>query len=274
MNVRFSTALLSLILGVGCSTAGTLEGNLQPKLGATLSPDLKILARATATSDLTCQVFEAPVQPDGHFSLKGLCADTTYELKLTEPSLLPEGAMTVQGGPQEAPRDIAVWPAPAADGVAILGPDGKLTTASASNDVRKAALMGSGQEILYPRYKPTGASHVDDGSYLVIAGEKHISRLQLAPLVESLEEREFASVNIGPHWYVGTRFRSNTEVEAVTAPLDPGKITDVQGAGGRRVRYIAADALPPGHYALMGPDDARMYVITYGPFSAEASASN
>jgi hypothetical protein len=55
--------------------------------------------------------------------------------------------------------------------------------------------------------------------------------------------------------------------------VDAAKITDVTG-GDLAVRYIAHDALPPGHYALMGEGDQRMYTITFGPQPEQTVSEN
>lgn len=267
-------ALLSVVVVTGCSMSSTVEVSVTPHLNASMGDDLKILARSSATSDLTCKVFEAPYEA-GRFVLDGLCKDTTYTLELTEPSLLVQGDMKLTATGEPMTTALELWPAPAGSGVAMLKPDGSLKAVGHYTDVQTVKTDDEEQlAVRYPRHKPNGAHHVDDGGHLVIAGQALADRLEFLPLIESTEERGFSGYTLGPHWFAGVRFDSDTEYEKVSAELSTGKVTDVIGADGRVVRYIAHDALPAGHYALLGPDDKRMYVVTFGPSEAPAAASN
>lgn len=269
------TCASALLFFAGCQSSNTFHGKLVPQMGAALPDTLRVLAKADPPSaDMTCRVFEATTEPSGDFRFEGLCADTDYQLLLTEKALMMEGTSRIDGVQAEgAIESIRVWPAPAGDGVAILT-DGVLKGVSTYTDVRSLKLLGSEEEVLYPRHKPNGSVAVDDGSHLIIAGKSTIDRLVFRPLIEETVERNFSGDYVlGPHFYVGTRFSSDTEVERLEASLDSSKITDI-ASGDRTVRYIAHDALAPGNYALMGDQDQRMYVISFGPQPAELVGQN
>lgn len=267
---RFFAALLV----TGCATSSTVEISVTPHLGALLGEDLKILARSSDTTDLTCKVFEAPYEA-GRFTLGGLCKGATYTLELTDPSLLVQGdtSLSATGEPMSAALEL--WPAPAGDGLAMLRPDGSLKAVGHYTDIQTVTTDDAeGLAVRYPRHKPNGSYHIQDGAHLVMAGGALIERLEVLPLVESTEERGFKGYTLGPHWFAGVRFSSDTEYEKVAAELGSDKVTDVTAADGRVVRYVSHDALPAGHYALMGADDRRMYVVTFGPQEGAAAASN
>ena len=271
MNRLFSAgALLALS---ACSMTSTVDVSVAPQLNATLADDVKLLARAD-TSNLTCKVFEAGYEA-GRFSLEGLCKDTDYTLSLTDPSLLIVGDVTVSATGEPLAVDLELWPAPAGDGMSMLSKDGTLAVVGKYTDVQKVFTDDEAHlPVRYPRHKPNGSHHATDGSHLVLAGQPVIERLAVLPLIETTEERGFDGYTLGAHWFAGIKFASDTDYEIVTAELDASRVKDVTDASGRVVRYIAHDALPPGHYALMGPEDRRMFVVTFGPQAAEAAASN
>ncbi|MFT5681935.1 MAG: hypothetical protein ACI8RZ_002853 [Myxococcota bacterium] len=269
------TALIALAILSGCSSSGAYQGQLEAQLGAPFPDDLRVIARADSnTSDMTCLSFEATPDAAGAFKLDGLCEGVTYTLSLTDRNLLMEGSHEVQGGSAEAPPTLTrVWPMSAGNGVALLS-EGKLKSISTYTDVKKLQLLETQEPVLYPRHKPNGSIVVADGGHLVITGQQTLTRLQFTPLIEETVERSFHdSYTLGPHFYAGLKFSSDTEVERIEAVVDAAKITDVTG-GDMAVRYIAHDALPPGHYALMGEGDNRMYTITFGPQAEQTVSTN
>ena len=274
-HARHLACMTALALLSGCSTTGSYAGQLEAQLGTTLPDDLRVVAKAEpAATDLTCQSFEATVDAAGAFQIDGLCAETTYALSLSDKNLLIEGSNQIQGSEDGAPPTLMkIWPSPAGNGVVMLT-DGALKAVSTYTDVKTLQLLGSEQPVHYPRHKPNGSVLVEEGSHLVVAGTSNISRLAFSPLVEETLTRSFHDgYTLGPHFYVGLQFQSDTEVEVVSAELDASKVTNVMGAD-MAIRYIAHDALAPGHYALMGPDDTRMYIITFGPVSQDTVSEN
>ena len=274
-HARSLAAMAVLTVLSGCSITGSYAGHLEAQLGATLPEDLRVIAKAEpASTDLTCQSFEATIDAAGAFQIDGLCAETTYVLSLTDKNLLIEGSNQIQGSEDGAPPTLMkIWPSPAGNGVAMLT-DGALKAVSTYTDVKTLQVLKSEQTVHYPRHKPNGSVLVTEGSHLVLAGASNISRLAFSPLVEETVTRNFHDgYTLGPHFYVGQRFHSDTEVEAVSAELDASKVTNVMGAD-MTVRYIAHDALAPGHYALMGPEDTRMYTVTFGPVPEETVSEN
>ena len=266
----FAAALLS-----GCSTSGSFKGQLEPQLGMEMPEDLRIIASAQpAATDLTCQSFEARPDAAGAFVLDGLCAETTYKLKLSDKNMLIEGDHSLMGGSSEAPTTLMkVWPAPVGSGLYMLS-SGDVKSLATYTDVKKLQLLDTQETVLYPRHKPNSSVRVEEGSHLIIAGDANIERLAFSPLVEETVTRNFNDgYSLGAHFYVGLRFSSDTEVERVEAALETSKVVTVAGAD-LSLRYVAHDALPPGHYALMGEGDQRMYVITFGPEPSETVSEN
>ncbi|MEL6344615.1 MAG: hypothetical protein AAFV53_15980 [Myxococcota bacterium] len=274
MSRRFTIIAFS-VFAVGCSTAGSYEGQFVMQMGATLPAEMKILAKAEpAASDLTCMAFEAPLNPDGTFTLNGLCKDTTYRITLSEGNLLMEGLDTLTGGtPSEGVVTTNLWPGPLGDGVAMLNKDGTLKRLSTYTAVQTAKMLDDGPTIIYPQHRPNGQVTIEEGQHLVIHGKKAIERMNFSPIIADTNDREFDGFTLTPHVYVGVKF-TDDGVETVAASMNTEKVTDLTAGDGHQVRYISHDAFDSGHYALYGEGDRKMYVITFGPQPEQAAASN
>lgn len=258
----------------GCSVSRTAEVSIVPNLNLSLDEDIRLIARGDPSARLTCSAFEAPYE-SGRFILGGLCNDVSYTLQFSDVEVLIQGDTLVPAGPEDHHTVLKLWPVPGGDSVARLSPDGAVEVFNQYTDVRSVYTDDDDRlEVRYPRHKPNGSSAITEDGYLVLAGERLQQRLEILPLIESTDTIGFDGYTIQPHWFAGIRFQSDTQYARAEAMLDEAKVTDVVSASGRMVRYIAHDALPVGHYALMGPEDRRMYVITFGPQVTELTASN
>jgi hypothetical protein len=252
----------------------TAEVSIVPNLNLSLEDDIRLIARGDSSASLTCTAFEAPYEA-GRFSLSGLCKDVSYTLQFSDASVLIQGDTLVPAGTEDHHTVLELWPAPAGDSVAHLSSEGAITVFSQYTDVHRVRTDDSEQlEVRYPRHKPNASSQIEEGGYLVLAGERLQERLEILPLIESTEPIGFEGYIIQPHWFAGIRFESEAEYALVEAALDETKVTDVVSSTGRKVRYIQHDALSVGNYALMGPEDRRMYVISFGPQDTALTASN
>jgi hypothetical protein len=183
MRTTHSTvALITLALLSACTSAGSYKGQLEAQLGATFPEDLRVIARAEAgVTDMTCLSFEATPDAAGAFQLSGLCPEVTYTLKLNDKNLLVEGSNEIQGASAETPPTLLrVWPVSAGSGVALLS-EGKLKSLATYTDVKKLQLLGTQEDVLYPRHKPNSSAVVPDSGYLVITGSETLTRLQFHP---------------------------------------------------------------------------------------------
>ena len=255
---RSFVALLAVTAACGGSppVTGTLSNGLDGKpIGGQ-----RVLAKAT-DGDLTCQVREATTSPEGAFTLEDLCADLSYTLSLGEKELRLSDAGAVQGG---APATLALtaWRAPTGEGVYRLEGD-KLTPIKVFADVKSAALT-SGATVRYPALKPTKLPAVAAGQKLLFVSKKSADALQIVPLVSDPATRTFADGStIQDHVWIGTRFVDDATLEPVTATVDASKVKD-GAAEGAFFRYVDADAVPAGAYAILGPEDKRTWAVEFG----------
>ena len=276
---RSIPALFALTL-IGCDFGGSYEGVLVDGMTGQPRTGFKVLARA-ALPDLTCQVREADVGPDGHFLIDQTCPDGDYTLGLSEESLFLDGPANIKGGEASTgPVTLKVWRAPTGSGLYKLSDD-KLTAIRTFADVESATLWGTDTVVRYPSKKPlklATSQTLAPGEHLIIAGQGSIDKMKVFPLIDDTGTRKFKGAeegvftNIAEHTYIGVRFDASGAATAETAAFDPAKVTKV-GSGDNVFSYVDADALPAGRYAVLGDKDKRVFVLDFGaapPAAAEA----
>lgn len=256
--------LPSLVALAGCSPGGTVAGVLTDGLTGQSRSAVRVLAKSADTPDLTCAVREATTGPDGAFQIDGLCAGATYALDLGDKTLMLGNAHTVDGAATaEAPVSLVGWRAPSGSGVYRLSED-RLSPLRSFSDVATETLLGSEETVRYPKLKPVRVAAIEPGQHLVLAGAGHADELEVVPLVADAGKRRFAGdISIEDHVYIGLRFASDTEWERVEAALDPARVRSVD-RDDHAVRYLAAEAVPAGRYAVLGPGDQQTYVFDFG----------
>jgi hypothetical protein len=295
--------LLAASIGAlaACSSV-TVEGNLVDGLdGKPVKGPMGITARTTGTdTSLGCQFLSGEVDESGHYEVSGLCAGP-YALSLEREDLwLAEGAEIPDGG-FGAPRDLQVFTVPKSAGVYLRAADGTLSEVKTAADLASEKLVDRTERVSLPEnIVPDHIAVVEPGQHLVMVGKNVLDELAITPVVPSTQ-RAFGTtaetVRMQPWWYLGTRFVENgtgalvvtepilvgceprapgsTEVvcegsakvpvavEKVEAKLDPAKVVEKR-ADPKAVRWLAADALPKGRYALMREGDRRMYLVDFG----------
>ncbi len=254
----------TLVVLAACSTGGSVSGTVVNGLTGEPLGAVRVLAKSKDTTDLTCAVREVTTAPEGSFQIDQLCAGATYTLGLGDKTLMLETAPLVDStATPETPLSLVGWRAPSGAGVYRLGGDA-LAPLRSFSDVATETLLGTDEIVRYPTLKPVRVAAIEPGQYLVLAGAGHAHEMELVPLVVDEGKRRFAGgISIEDHVYIGVRFASDTDWERVTAPVDPAKVREVDN-GDHAVRYIAADAVPPGRYAVLGPGDQQTYVIDFG----------
>ncbi len=268
--------ILPLLGGLlaACNPGGTFEGKLVDAMSGQPRADVRVLAKAERTSDLTCQVREATTDANGVFRIDNTCPNTTYTLKLGDETLLVQDSPEIAGGQQATGVvELTVWRAPAGSGVFRLQDD-KLTAIRTFADIEQETIQGTDEVVRFPSKKPLQAPTIDGDARLIVSGKDLVRKLDIVPLVPDTGVRTFASgVSIEDHVYLGVKFTSDTEFERVEASLDKSRVQDV-ATGDRLVRYISADALPPGRYALVPEQGRRLYVVDFGSEPAPAARAD
>ena len=266
------TALFTLpLLALGCTPGGSYQGRLVDGMTGQPRTGFKVLAKAMAIPDMACQVREVDVGPDGSFSFAETCAGE-YTITLMDETLFMEGPTTFQGGETPAaPVEAKVWRAPSGAGVFKLSGDA-LATIRSYSDVETATVWGSDATVRYPTTKPlrlAGSQMLAPGDHLVLSGKSNVERLMVHPLIDDTGKRRFkgaaegAWVDIPEHTFIGARFDAAGALTVESASFDAAKVTSV-GSGDRVLRYIAADALPQGRYALLADNDKRTFILDFG----------
>jgi hypothetical protein len=261
--MRRSPLAILALLCIGCVPAGSYQGKLVDAISGEPLPNVRLLAKSNPVSgDMTCQTFDALSGPDGSFSIQGLCASDTYELRPGLEFMLLEGVGLIDGSVQAADAPtIQVWRAPGA-GVYILD-DAKMDKQSTAVDVETKNILDSEEKVFYPSKLPVAFSKLEAGQYLMISGDRNIEKLAFYPIIES-GERTFgtkAEPDKDEPWsYIGIEFASDTEFERKVVAPDAAKVKEVR-QGDRHVVYIPHDALLPGQYALWEEGGRRTYAF-------------
>lgn len=264
-------AALAALVALGCSPGGSYQGKLVDGMSGEARADVTVLAKAKS-SDLTCQVREAKSGPDGSFTIADLCANDTYTLSVTEETLFVPDLGEVSGsndGTQVV--ELKTWRAPTAPGLYRLEGD-DLKRIRTFSDVESIQTADGSTTVRYPASKPVklaSSQKITPGSTLVISDQGTIDRMEIFPLVADPAKRGFAEgISIEDHVYIGVKFASDAEWEALSASFDPAKITDV-GNAERKLRYVAHDAVPAGRYAVLGKEDKVTYILDFGAAEEE-----
>ena len=258
-----------LVALAACSSGGSVQGTVVNGLTGAPLQGARVLARSQDTTDLTCTVREATTGVEGSFRID-LCAGATYSLGLGDKTLMLGKAHTVDGASTaDAPLSLVGWRAPSGSGVYRLSEDA-LSPLRSFSDVATETVLGSDETVRYPKLKPVRVAAIEAGQHLVLAGPGHADEMELVPLVADEGKRRFAGdISIEDHVYLGVRFASDTEWERVNVNPDPAKVHAVDN-GQHAVRFIAAEAVPAGRYAVLGPGDQQTYVFDFGGAAAAA----
>lgn len=257
--------LPALALLAACSPGGSFSGRVVDGFTQEPRADIRVLAKSSDTTDLTCKVREATTDAAGNFTLDQLCANATYALALADDTLMLGQSKTLTSedvaGP--SPEEVVSWRAPTGSGLYQLAGD-TLSSLRSFSDVATETILDSEDTVRYPTMKPTRVEAIAEGEILVLSGADTIARVQIHPLVPDTGKRRFAGdVSIEDHVYIGVKFNSDTDWEAQEAALDASKVQKVDN-GERQVQYVPAAALPPGRYAILGEKDKRTFVLDFG----------
>lgn len=251
---------------VACSPGGSYQGKLVDGMTGEPRTDITVLAKAKS-SDMTCQVREAKSGPDGTFTITDLCAADTYTLSVGEDTLFVPDLGEVAGSNEGAQVvELKTWRAPTAPGLYRLEGD-ELKRIRTFSDVESIQTADGSTTVRYPASKPVklaSSQKITPGSTLVLSDKGTIDRMEIFPLVADPAKRGFADgISIEDHVYIGVKFASDAEWEALSASFDPAKVTDV-GNADRMLRYVAHDAVPAGRYAVLGKEDKVTYILDFG----------
>ncbi len=249
-------ALATLALAACRPEPGTAAGRLlDARTGAPVADvDVRLVAAGDA-----CPPVTARTDAGGRWSAAALCGEAAWTVAPADPGwYLPE--------PPAAGTDLELraWRAPPEPGVytvadATIAP---LVTHTLLDTVR---VFDSAEEVRFPVEIPGVVPRIGDGVALLIVGDV-LPTLAFAPLVPSAERRWFgtkdAPVPVDPWVYLGVRFTSDTVFERVAVTVDAARVTTVGGP--RPLRYVGADALPVGRYALPTADGTRAFLLDFG----------
>jgi hypothetical protein len=252
----------AMMILVGCSSTYDLQGTVTSGLTGQPLGGFEVLAKAddpTAVA-LSCRTLMGKVGDGGELSVPGMCSGSSYTLQPKGDVLAPALSTVAAGGPG-GPLQVEAFPAPAGDGVYVVGADNTLVAVSSNADQTKEVPLGGTDPIFFPSTTPGRYPVVPPDGWLVLSGPalEHV----LAPMVVNPNRLELeGSRPMTPWFYAGVSFDGNTPT-AVPAQLDESQVKTVE-ASGRKVRYIPAGALPAGRYVLYTPGQRRMTLFDMG----------
>ncbi|MCP4808987.1 MAG: hypothetical protein GY913_27380 [Proteobacteria bacterium] len=263
-TILSTTVLLAL---VGCAK-GTVDGTVTDGLTGAGVSELRVLAKSDDAADLTCMVLEGTTDASGAFKIEGTCANATYTLSSADDTRFFEGDHLIEGGGPIAGHAITSYRAPEGSGVYLLV-DGELKPQKTYSDVSSATILKTDQVVKYPETKPPadGWPEIAADSHVLLLGGKAIGMTWIpahdGPEIKFDPDREGIT-----HWslgedgwvYLGVVVRGQDDYEVSTSALDDSKAISVSGAG-RTAKYLPADAIPAGRYAVMGEKSKRAYVF-------------
>lgn len=261
--MRSLISIVALAL-TACAAGGSYSGTVVDAMSGQPRADVRVIAKAEGTTDMTCMAKESAADANGNFTLANLCDGNTYNLSLSDEQLLIQDAAPLDGGAAVSDVKLQTWRAPSGAGIYILKDD-QLSMVRTFTDVKyETKIDDDATKVAYPYMKPTRLSYtVEPGSWFVISGKANVDRLEFHPLIPDTGKRTFKDGSIEDHIWVGTRFKSDTEWETVEAKPDASKVKMVT-SGDRIVHYIPSDALPEGRYAIFGEKDQRMFIVDFG----------
>ncbi|MFT7521445.1 MAG: hypothetical protein ACI9MC_003596, partial [Kiritimatiellia bacterium] len=261
--------LLAFVAGCNSTVNGVLVNGLNDSPIAGKAADapatdlgLRVVAKAVKVEEdgsfkdntaagLTCMSFSAQVQPDGSFSIGGIClSQSDYMLSVTDKQLfLGDIDLVEQGSDVTAPITLKAWRTTNGAGVWSLKGD-DLTSIKSRQNIASDTIKGSTEAVWYPEGLPKRTPLVDADSYLVIGGKTN-ANMELTPLINS-GPREFAlaegletpAAMPMPWSYIGTSFTDDATFERVGATIDDSKVVKLEKRG-HVVRIIPASAIAP-----------------------------
>lgn len=255
-----TTLVVATIALTGCSDP-PIAGSVTNGLTQAPIEGLRVVARATGdTATLSCMAGEATTGEDGRFVFQGLCGGTAYDIVDASGQMWFGEFTGIPATGTTGDIDIVAWRAPEGNGVYRL-------THNDLQPIRRTADVGTEvvgeNKATYPKTIPGKINRISHGEFLVLTGSA-VDTMQIQTLVESA---------VKEWWYVGVTFTSVDAFEPHSLSLDTTKSVDKR-VGERQVRYIPAEALPNGRYAMMAEGDERMYLFDVGPPVTEATAAN
>lgn len=256
-----------MLLLAGCGGV-SLEGRVVDGMtGDPIAGPYKLSAKATSPdASLSCQFFQVDVDAQGKFLIPTLCGGTPYQLATDRDDLWLAEVDTVPDGGFPGPTDLKAWRAPKASGLYEMGEDGSFEALKTAADVKSEKLFNLDTRVLYPATVPDEPTHVKEGEYLVFVGKATIEGFDFVPLVPSgvrVFGNDELKITMEPWSYLGVKFVDDTQIEKVEAKLDPSKVVEKE-KGNRVVRWVPADALPAGRYAILKDGDRRTYIVDLG----------
>ncbi len=271
-------ASLPLLWLTGC-TKGKIVGTITDALTGQPVEGVRVIAKAPLATDMTCSTLEGVTDASGTFTIEGTCVNNSYNLKIGDDMLLLKGELTVEGGEAEpVSRSYEVWTAPEGTSVYFLV-GGEMIAQKTLSDIGTATILDSEppQAVRYPEVRLSTWPQLEPGSYLVVTGISNMDQLKLHPMVESPEVKfspdreDITHWSLGKEWdYVGISMTAEGAYELKTVEADASMVKEVRGTENRGARYIPAEALPPGRYALLKDKAKRTYMFEVGGSTAPA----
>lgn len=257
-------ALSAFVLIAGCSS-GSVSGTLVNGLTGAPIAGQRVLLRAIDEVALTCQVFDGTTGEDGAFAIEGPCLSSSpYRVALPDSSWVVFDGARIEGDGKVG--ELKAFLAPDGSGLYELTAAGALEHLSTHADIKTETLWDSEETVQFPSAMPLDGDlpRLEAGEYLVFLGAETMEGATVTPLVPS-EGRKFGNAEqftemTQPWWYLGTTFTSDTEYTRTEATIDASRAIE-HARDDKAVRYLPAEALANGRYALQAPGSRRITIL-------------
>ena len=277
MNRLAACLAVGSLITLSACTKGSVSGTVTDGLSKAPVPELRLLARSDAP-DQTCKVFETTTDATGAYSFGELCAGQTYVISSGDEARFFTGDQEVSGDEQAADNALTAWQGPDGAGVYVLRADGTMESQRTKADVAKATIFETEQQVRYPTGTPGSWPAVAPGEYLVLIGKATIENQKMYPLLESPEvkfnpDREgLTHFSLGQPWlYIGAKMDAEGAYTEMKTELDESLVVSAEH-GERAAKYIPAEAVPAGKYAMLTDKAKRTYMFQFGAAPAKADA--
>ena len=259
---------LWLIMVAGCSNP-PIAGTVVDGITSQPLPEFRLVARADADVSPTCAVVEATSDASGTFVFEGLCAGkSSYTVTSSNESWwFPDGAIIPQGA--TGALSLSAWQAPGGSGLFKLTSQ-TMERLKTAGDLKKDTVFGTDQVFYYPSEIPGSPPLIQAGEQLVIVGADMVNDAKLyalnpGPEAVKVHSSDSSYALLRSVSTIGLVFTGEVEFEQ-SGPISPDAAkTTTKQSSERSVRYLQADAVPPGRYAVFKEKDRRVYLVDFGP---------
>lgn len=247
------------MLLLACARPGSVGGQVTD--AKTQKPVSNLEIAWVSSGEGACARRATLTDAQGSYHLDGICPGLSYTLQLGDPDWWVDSP-PLKADENGVSLDLQLWRIPAMAGVYTLEGD-RLEILKTHSAVDRLPL--NGQELRFPLEIPGSLPRIQEPKLLLLVG-KETESLSFEPLLPGVAIQAGppeAPQALGAWFYIGSKVLGPGQVEAAVVEPDPSHVK-TEGGADRSARFVDANALPPGRYALGKPDARRVYLLDFG----------